>query len=160
MEKIFAADDETGEIVAEAIVNKDMPDVFYAEVQESDKRLIAASRISFQGSTACYPQSHIDELNAKHEEQLKYQTVVAYDCAVRATEDVLNAKHEAELKAQRPKDNEIAEFVNGLTSIAIAYGQAQMLRGKVSEYVNKFLNAKAKDDERPTDAANNNAEET
>jgi len=67
-----------------------------------------------------YSQSYVDKLNRKHEEQLKYQTVVAYDCAVRATEGVLNAKHEAELKAQREANSlksDIAcdrEYVHGL----------------------------------------------
>jgi len=40
-----------------------------------------------------------------------------------------------------PKDNEIALLVNELTALGMRYGQAQMLRGKVSETIVEFINS-------------------
>ena len=61
-------------MIEETMTNKDMPDVIYVEKGEYTwaNYLMSESRMS-EKQTKYYSQSYVDELNAKHEAELKAQ---------------------------------------------------------------------------------------
>jgi len=88
------------------MTNKDMPDVFYAEVDNSLGVDIVGYKTNFDGLTKCYSQSHIDELTRKHEAELKaIRRATIYEC-LDLLDDSFSYGRVFELLSAKVKDDE------------------------------------------------------